>query len=151
MDRITNSYKGYFDGACPINPYGNMGIGGYINSSYDETIFVFSKFISIKEVPNSSCNVAEYMAMIELLNYFIKNDLQNETITIYGDSQLVIYQMEKIYRCGKRGIYKPYYLQAFELVKKFSDIHFKWIPREQNIIADELSKEKLTENTTLND
>jgi ribonuclease HI len=41
------------------------------------------------------------------------------------------------------GLYYKYAIKAKELVSKFPNIKFNWIPRELNTEADELSKSEL--------
>lgn len=67
---------------------------------------------------------------------------------IRGDSKLVICQM--FIACGyrrkwqmKKGYYLPIALKCKELIKQFPNITGEWIPREENNLADELSKAEL--------
>lgn len=143
---MKDYYVAYFDGACEkTNPNGNLGIGSFVLDKERKMIFRYSKFISQREMPKNSNNVAEYMAFISVLEYFIENNLQNEKIIVCGDSQLVIRQMTREYGCNG-GIYEPYYHKALKLCGKFTNISFEWVRREFNTIADDLSKQALIEN-----
>ena len=137
----------YIDGAAePKNPGGNMGIGAFILDKNRKRIFEYSKYIPAEELNGeTSNNVAEYLAVIEVFKFFISNNLQNEKIICCGDSKLVINQMSGLWNCNK-GIYAKYYYQANELVKKFGNIRFEWIPREKNQLADDLSKREMIKN-----
>jgi ribonuclease HI len=133
----------YFDGACePTNPGGNMGLGAIILMG-DEILFEYSEYI--KAHPKNSNNVAEYMALNRALDWLIENDITKGIITVHGDSNLAIQQMNGAWRI-KAGRYTPYAYSAREKKAKFSNIMFKWIPREDNSIADELSKRSMVKN-----
>ena len=95
-----------------------------------------------------SCNVAEYCGLIAVLQYLLHIGAQNERIMVYGDSQLVIQQMFGQWKI-KSGIYVPYALKAKELRQTFSNLSGQWIPREQNTIADALSKAPLQQGNML--
>lgn len=123
----------YFDGAClPVNPGGIATYGFAIVSPEDEIIAAES---GIAEV-NSTNNVAEYTALIKGLEKAL--ELGIERITVKGDSQLAIRQMDGLYRVRSPRII-PLWERAQSLVEKFKRITFKWIPREENGLADELS------------
>lgn len=134
----------YFDGACePKNPGGNLGIGATIRQAGKE-LFAYSAF-----VPASSCNsnnVAEYMAFEAILDFIIEHNWQDQRVTVYGDSKLVVEQMFGTWRM-KYGFYIPYAKRCrakLSLLEKAGiKINGIWIPREQNKYADELSKAEL--------
>lgn len=123
--------KGFFDGASKGNP-GLAGIGAYIIDNNGEIIWEFSGTVGKK-----TNNEAEYLALIALLQEVDKRDIQR--ITIYGDSQLVIYQA-----IGKWQIKQPHLSQLYLKVKQFMkgrQVLLEWIPREKNRRADELSNQ----------
>ncbi len=130
----------YFDGACePINPSGNMGFGYAIFDKDGNTVKKHSSFV--KSEKTNTNNVAEYMALILALKYIIENRIKG-MIYIRGDSMLVVNQMN-----GKWGIksghYVTYAYECKELIKQIGSFNLKWIPREKNTIADDLSKMEL--------
>lgn len=143
--------EAYFDGACePVNPGGTASFGAVVFKD-GLRIWELSKlFVPVKGKERmTSNNVAEYSGFISILEYLIANKLQDEKITIYGDSMLVLCQcLMDDPRYGVRwrvkgGFYVPFAMKAKKLLKKFPNINGRWIPREQNIIADELSKAEL--------
>jgi len=145
----TFHYSCYFDGACePVNPCGNMGIGAYVVSKLTgEELFSHSGYFPSNE--DNSNNVAEYLALIKILEFLIGKNLHREkknNIVIYGDSMLVIKQMRG--RWGiKAGRYVPHAEKALGLLSKFkSRPYFDWIPRDKNTIADDLSKAEMIAN-----
>lgn len=136
--------KAYFDGCCePINPGGTASYGAVIfvgkNRVWECSEIFFPATGKEKDTSN---NVAEYCGFISILEYLLENKLNQESITIYGDSKLVIEQMQGNWRMIK-GFYLPYAKKAKELFVKFKKTKLYWIPRDKNDIADELSKAQL--------
>jgi len=137
----STGYKAFFDGSCePVNPGGNMGTGIVIISEDGEIIFENSQRFPAKK--SNTNNAAEYLALIDVLIWVYNNLDKNSEITIFGDSMLVINQMNG--RWGiSNGKYVEYAYEAKDVKSKCSaKIKFKWIPREKNMLADELSKDK---------
>lgn len=128
----------YIDGSCsPANPGGVMGIGVAI---YIDGVLTASYNDSFPSRKNNTSNKAEYLAVKKLLTVLGKH--RGETILVYSDSQLVVTQMNGKAKIN-RGLYKPTALECKELLielRKNNNITFKWIPREKNSKADELSK-----------
>lgn len=125
----------WFDGYCENNPYGDCGIGVVIKQD-GKDLHSISEHIGKGQ--GMSSNVAEYEALRKGLAYLKDNNLQNEEIRFYGDSKMVIMQMSGKWKI-KGGIYREKALEVKELLKCFSNTVLKWIPREQNTKADELS------------
>jgi len=138
--------EAWFDGCCePKNPGGFAGYGAVV-LDHGNKIWEMSGFLD--KSPKTSNNVAEYMAFIQILEFLLKDGLNKRTITVRGDSRLVLYQMfedpeiRKPWRI-KKGFYIPYARKAEKLLENFNKIRCEWIPREENGIADELSKAEL--------
>jgi ribonuclease HI len=96
-----------------------------------------------------SNNVAEYAALNRFLDWYLQSGLIipniaiTERPTIYSDSQLLINQMNGIWK-ARGGLYYPHYAKAKNtIIANRLSLAFWWIPREQNSEADELSKEPL--------
>jgi ribonuclease HI len=69
---------------------------------------------------------------------------------IYGDSQLVIKQMNRTWKIKKEDApYTPLALKALELTSQFSHLDRLWIPREENSLADSLAAKVLFSNGTI--
>ena len=90
----------------------------------------------------TSNNVAEYNGFLAILLQLKGMSLQQEEIHIYGDSNLVIQQMSGSWRI-KQGFYVPFALSARKLIVQFPRLSLHWIPREENHLADKLSKAEL--------
>lgn len=125
----------YFDGACePINPGGTASYGVIIKKDGRE-IYRESKIVCTG--PAASNNVAEYNGLIAALRWLYK-DYRNEKIECFGDSKLVIEQMNGNWSI-KKGLYVEHALKCQGAIQHFSNISLHWVPREKNI-ADDISK-----------
>lgn len=134
----------YFDGACePINPGGTCSYGFIIYR--DKELLHQGSQIYTPEIPlETSNNIAEYLGFIATISCLKDKLLDHEPCTIHGDSKLVIQQMSGYWRI-KSGLYTPFALHAREILSTLHTPPFlQWIPREQNTIADELSKAHLS-------
>lgn len=144
----------FFDGVCePINPGGVMGFGLAIYRKRDR-IWQHSgtmrpeEFVALPEykpgtiTPMTSNNVAEYMAFNAILEWLIENNAAREQVMIFGDSRLVIRQCFGTWKINQ-GFYVRYAMRAQELLKAFRNVRGFWIPRDENAIADDLSKAEL--------
>lgn len=155
----------FFDGCCePKNPGGTAGYGVAVFESMHlqataprQPIYTHSGYIEAS--PTTSNNVAEYLAVRHVLNWFVEQGHKDEGIHLYGDSMLVVCQLwgdprkegrpkwkihgVDIKREQKPGRYAEHAVAARELLKSFPRCLGFWIPREENSIADELSKAEL--------
>lgn len=142
--------EAWFDGACWPNPNGHAASGAIVRRDI-ETIFKHSEYIGNQ---NTSNNVAEYHGLIAVLRFLVAEGI--EDATVYGDADMVIKQMNGIWKAGrltkaeKKGkvpirarYYLPYYNQAMELRRKLPDVRFVWIRRHLNSEADYLSTQPL--------
>lgn len=134
----------YFDGCCePTNPGGAMGIGALVKQD-GKPIFTYSNFHP-KNASNTN-NIAEYIALESILDYLLTNGLDDEDVVIKGDSQMAVKQMNHEYSINKGG-YVPYAQRCLTKLSTFKrPPHIKWIPREMNQEADDLSKGHLAKN-----
>lgn len=132
--------EAYFDGCVePRNPGGHGGYGAVVIQD-GRRIWETSKYVNPDT--NVSNNVMEYMAFLAILEYLLGNNLHRQPIKVYGDSKLVIQQM-----FGRWKMHGGYYIPTAQKAKKilceFPNIKGEWIPREENSLADELSKAEL--------
>lgn len=137
----------FFDGACePVNPKGNLGIGAIVLNKHKEPILQYSKYIKAEELSfNTTNNIAEYLGLFAVLQFLLVEKLNHEKIVVCGDSKLVIMQMKGEWKANG-GAYIPYLEKARERASLFTNIDYRWIPREQNSAADKLSKTAMIEN-----
>ncbi len=93
---------------------------------------------------HSTNNVAEYVGAIRALEWLRARQYRGAVVA-RGDSQLVIRQMRGEYRVLTEHL-KAYHDWLGRLAKEFSSVEWEWVPREQNVRADELSKLALEEH-----
>lgn len=137
--------EAWFDGCCePVNPGGTASYGAVVfvdgKRVWDCSEIFFPEKGKERETSN---NVAEYSGFLAILIWLLKNGHDKANTTIYGDSKLVIEQMQ-----GNWKMHGGFYIQTAKLakaaLKRFKKVpKLQWIPRDQNDIADELSKAEL--------
>ncbi|PIU30026.1 ribonuclease H [Candidatus Woesearchaeota archaeon CG07_land_8_20_14_0_80_44_23] len=118
------------DGACSGNP-GQMGLGVVISEN-GRVVRRISKPAGF-----GTNNRAEYLAIILALKEALK--LGADSVKITSDSQLVIMQITGKYRI-KSDELRKLKEEADSLAKKFREVKFRWVGREENFMADALAK-----------
>jgi ribonuclease HI len=78
-------------------------------------------------------NQAEYLGMIKGLERC--RDLGIDKIHVHSDSQLVVNQMNGVYKVKNQEL-APLNQQLKELADSFEEVSFSYVPREYNKIAD---------------
>ncbi len=126
----TTEYVLYFDGCSKGNP-GPAGIGAVIYKNGGEH-WAACKYIGNKRTNNE----AEYSALIFGLQYALEQDIK--TLSVCGDSLLVINQVNKIYKVKHPNL-AELYEQVVKLVAQFNYIDFNHVFRKENKRADQLS------------
>ncbi|MCX7828771.1 MAG: ribonuclease HI family protein [Thermanaerothrix sp.] len=124
--------KGYFDGASRGNP-GVAGAGALLEDQ-GRVIWEYRGFLGRR-----TNNEAEYQALIALLEEVRRREIRS--VLVMGDSQLVISQVTR-----KWKINMPHLRELASRVWELCDgleVSFKWIPREENKMADRLSNEAI--------
>ena len=135
-----NEYLACFDGACePVNP-GGIATFGVVVKDKDSTVLLKEHGL-VGKGSTMSNNVAEYAGVLHILEYL--SSRPPGRVTIHGDSNLVINQLNGKWRVRK-GLYLSIAMEAKELLAYLRwlgwQINFCWIPREQNEECDALSK-----------
>ena len=120
----------FFDGGARSNP-GPAGYGVYI---VDDQGAVLAELHG--SLGNTTNNIAEYNGLIAALKWAVDHDVTS--ITIKGDSLLIIEQMRGNYKVKNEGL-KPLHMQARMLVMQIGDVRFEHVRRELNKEADRLS------------
>jgi ribonuclease HI len=129
------------DGGSLNNP-GKAGIGFLIRDENQNIIYSYSEYIGI-----ASNNVAEYTALIRALS-FIKENIENkswlvETIKIVADSELMIKQINGVYKVKNPDI-AVLHTQVKKIVTELGiTVVFTHVLREKNHEADALVKKAL--------
>ncbi len=126
-----------FDGACEpargggIATYGfTVRGGGLLHEDHGLAVPPFHE--------RATNNVAEYVAAICALEWLVKSGYEGEVV-LEGDSQLVIRQMNGEYEVRAEHL-GPYHERLRQLASRFRRVEYRWVPREENVRADELSK-----------
>jgi ribonuclease HI len=137
--------EAYFDGCCePTNPGGTASYGAVVFVGKKRAWECSELFVPVPgRERETSNNVAEYSGFLAILEYLLSTGLDDQPIRIHGDSKLVIEQMQGNWRM-KKGFYIATAKKAKETLKRFRrQPTLIWIPRDNNDIADELSKAEL--------
>jgi ribonuclease HI len=132
----------WFDGACTaVNPGGTASFGVIIKGENGNVLLREHGLVSKGKAMSN--NVAEYAGALHILKCLAGRPPGR--VTIYGDSNLVINQLNGKWRVRK-GLYLSIAIEAKELLAHLRglgwQISFCWIPREQNEECDALSKKK---------
>ena len=124
-----------FSGSAEPNPGGRMGAGWRLVFTDRPEETGSSEWPAARDNTN---NRAEYLALIGALEQYLASGRPGP-LQVLGDSQLVINQMT-----GDWGINNPALWQlnrqATALVKRIAGgVRYRWIPREENQVADTLA------------
>ncbi len=122
------------DGGARGNP-GPAALGVYIADNSGKKLAGIGKRIG-----NTTNNVAEYLAVIEALNWVIANKqgLKISKIIFNLDSQLVYSQIIGVYKVKTEHIRELIYTVKEKISKVEVPIEWHHVPRESNKKADEL-------------
>lgn len=124
-------YEGYFDGSAKPNP-GKMTIGGFIISP-DKNIT--NRYSS--KLGHGTNNEAEYLSFIRLLDNAL--DLGIREIKIYGDSALVVNQVNRTWKAKDKRM-KAFRDEALSKLARFHEWRLEHIKRNLNMQADLLTR-----------
>jgi ribonuclease HI len=99
-----------------------------------------------ENIGHATNNQAEYRAMVAALEYLIKNNVSDSSIKCYSDSELLIKQIQGVYRV-KDSLLRPYYQQILGYINQLQNngntVEFNAIRREANQRADYLANRAL--------
>jgi ribonuclease HI len=127
--KATKVWRMYFDGSLKL-----QGVGVRI-------LFIAPRVEQLKYALQllflASNNAAEYEALIHRLNIAVS--LSIKKLMVYGDSLVVISQINKDWDCSTNSMGK-YYVAIRKLVDKFEGLEFHHVERDRNAAADKLSK-----------
>jgi ribonuclease HI len=134
ITKTQDNFVLFFDGCCKGNP-GPGGAGAVI---YNNGIEIWSDSVFVgKKITN---NIAEYTGLIIGLKQAAKLGIKN--IIINGDSQLVIKQMNGVYKVSSENLVELY-KTAKQLQQSFDSISYNHVYRKDNKRADSLSNDGL--------
>jgi ribonuclease HI len=125
----------WFDGACLGNP-GPMGGGAVIEADGQRKVLA-------RAFGQGTNNQAEYHGLILGLRHALA--LGATDVTVRGDSQLVLRQLDGRYAVKAAGL-QALHDEARLLLTRFARVRLEWVPRERNREADEASRAALDGN-----
>lgn len=134
----TRKWRLWFDGSCqPCNPGGHACGGWLVRDERWRLVASGSEhFLSGDRATN---NVAEYLALLSGLIWLHDRRRDGLSLTIMGDSKLVISQVADLWQC-KHPRLRDLRTGVLSLLQEMRcRWAVKWVPREQNKEADELS------------
>lgn len=126
----------YIDGASAGNP-GPSGAGIFIKGP--GIIEKYSLPLGVM-----SNHEAEYHAFIKALEICFEKGYMDSVISFRTDSQLVNMAVEKEF--VKNKLYTPLLKEAIRLSRKFEMFFMKWIPSDENKVADKLARLAIRKN-----
>ncbi len=126
----------YTDGAARGNP-GPAGAGAVILNADGHVVAKIGKFLG-----ESTNNVAEYMGLI--LGLKRARAMGIKELDVFSDSELLVKQIAGDYAVKAEHL-KPLHDEAKALLKGFSFVEVRHIPREENAQADAMSNRAIDE------
>jgi len=127
----------YCEGGClPFNPGGIAVYAFIIKTEDDKVIFEDSGIADWGE--NASNNLAEFTALTVCLAWLITNKDPSLKTVIKSDSQLLVKLMQGKWQANKDKFYYPKYVLAQALARRFKDLNYEWISREESKEAHKL-------------
>jgi ribonuclease HI len=143
-----------FLGQClPRNPGGIACYAYIIRNKEGHLLHESCSLAAEPNSPSSTNSVASYTALIRALEWLIKNGYRNDIIKVYGNSKLVISQINEgevaadIRSSNKNNISKntlPLYTKVMKLKSKFYYISFELNNDHDNGHIDDKEVEELS-------
>jgi ribonuclease HI/probable phosphoglycerate mutase len=126
----------FTDGACRGNP-GQGGAGAVLVGRNGEVVGEAKKFLG-----HCTNNIAEYRALILGLETALERG--TTAISIYLDSELLVRQVQGIYRVKNPDL-KPLMVEIRDLLDRFNSWKIEHVPRSENALADRLANDAIDE------
>lgn len=133
----------YTDGAT-------VGWNGKLGTVSEVGVGVFCQEREIyhtEKMRGISNNEAEFKALICAMKLLLERGEEN--VQFYLDSRIVVNRAMRPYVKKTKKLKDPtvrmnnFQQKVLDLAEQFNSVHFKWIPREENTVADELSKQSI--------
>lgn len=140
IPRQTYEWELRVDGASRGNP-GKSGAGIFISKN-KKSVIKKGFFLGTK-----TNNEAEYLALLVGLLLLKKEIQEGEGVTIISDSQLLIRQLEGVYKVKKPELQKKHAAIKAELGE--IACQYKHVEREHNTVADLLANKGIDTNNSL--
>lgn len=127
----------YSDGGSRNNP-GPAAAGWLLKSKEGKLLKKGGRFLG-----QATNNEAEYQALLEGLKESL--NFEPESLTCFLDSSLVVNQLNGTFKI-KEARLKELVFEVKSLEKKFAEVSYQYIPREQNKEADGIVNQILNRN-----
>ena len=141
MSDLPKKLSIYFDGSCePKNPGGWATYGWIIRSHEDESVIKTGCGVAWQPGHRfATNNCAEYASLGKALRFLADEGWEGK-LEVYGDSQVVIYQLTEKYATNDEKLkeLRTRIMVLLEQVGKPWSAH--WIERDKNEAADALSR-----------
>ncbi len=128
-------YKAFFDGSCFLH---HCGIGYVIRDGEGMLLYRAGIYVG-----HGDALKAEYLALVALLHQLRCFGIAN--VIIHGDSRTVVHQINGLVATRQRNRFR----RSIQHIKALFSMHpgwaLKWVPREENGMADALATESLTQ------
>lgn len=135
---MSASLQLYCDGGSRSNPGpSGLGIAGYHISVDGKRECIYEKGMFLEDCSN---NIAEYLALLQALNYAIGSDYK--FIEVYSDSKLIVEQVNgrwKVKSPDLKDLAESAIVKINDMKKAGVRATLTWIPREKNVHADSLA------------
>jgi len=132
----------HFDGlAEPTNP--GIGAWGWYVVRDGERIAYGADFATDRAYTNNEAEYSGLIAGLDRIIGWICKPTAEDNIVVTGDSQLVIYQMTGRYACRSEKLQGLYATAKVIEAGLPCRIDWRWVPREENQVADDLSLQGL--------
>lgn len=125
MMEKTGTWEIFADGASRGNP--GAAAYAYVIVKEGTVVKQNARYIGI-----ATNNIAEYQAVIHALEDALASGM--DQITLYSDSELVMKQLNGVYRVRTAHL-KPLYQRVMQLADRFARISFQAVPRTHRYIA----------------
>ena len=126
---------------CDGGARGNPGLSAWAFLVFDEQDRILAQ--KSEKMGVATNNVAEYTAVIKSLEWLKKNRRGKDLITFYLDSELVVSQLNGLYKV-KNSRLRELVFRIRQLESETGgNIFYQFIPREKNYRADYLVNQSL--------
>ncbi len=134
------TFTAYFDGSCPTGRCKEPIGAAFVILDEEKNLIHESAVYYPKSAKNTN-NIAEFLALKNLLLYLVDNMNNNNKFVIHGDSELVINVMNKVCFPKKTSPHRKYAFACFDLENKLKHkSRYNLIKSKENKLADRLAK-----------
>lgn len=134
------SLKVFCDGGARGNP--GPAAAAFVVEKEDKIIFKSAKYLG-----TATNNVAEYEAVVLAVRWLSQNNISNDPIYFFLDSELVAKQLGGLFKIKNEKLRSLYYSVKEEEKKISKKIFYSAVPRSKNKLADLLVNKALDENS----